>query len=103
MAFLKIRRRCPRCWSQCHHELITAMGKTDLRLVGPDCAYCDNQRDVVDLLDVLASNLATAAALCASFEMGRDYEYTMQLLPGRFSRRASANHEWRPGCGRRAR
>ena len=51
----------------------------------------------------LASNLTIGAALCASFEMGRDYEYTMQLLPGRFSRRASANHEWRPGCGRRAR
>lgn len=62
---------------------------------GDHCHECDGAGEIaIDLSDLatLAHNLAIAAALCASFEMGRD--------AGPDRHQAWKTAWWRPGCGK---
>ena len=91
MRGVKTWRSCHVCKSECHYELNGA--GDDLRFVGPDCSYCDGKREVLDLFDRLASNLATAAALCRAFDLGHRWCCAYERLD---------DDCWHPGCQREA-
>lgn len=91
--FMKYVAECHHCGPLCRHEL--SLDGDGIRLVGPDCSYCENTRRLTDCTATLAHNLAIAAGLCHAWRLGR-VALHLERLPNKPLK------PWSPGCGRRA-